>query len=77
MSPIGQLVPGDAPDKGGPSRDMVWLGAVSMYLTTFLALTGQGAPPREAATATLLMLGGAEGLRRLIGGRSGDGLGGR
>lgn len=76
MSPIGQLVPGDAPDNGGPSRDMVWLGTVSMYLTTFLALSGQGVPPREAASTTLLMLGGAAGLRRLIGGRTGDGPGG-
>ncbi|QXJ22993.1 hypothetical protein AGRA3207_004084 [Actinomadura graeca] len=64
------------PHDGDPARDLVWLGAVGMYLTVFLALGGRGVPPREAAAVTLMMVGGAEVLRRLISdGRGGAGWG--
>ncbi|WP_067450807.1 hypothetical protein [Actinomadura macra] len=76
MTSLRSLSPyeGD-PHNGDPGRDLIWLGAVGMFLTVFLALSGRGVPPREAAAATLMMVGGAEALRRLIGGEGPGGAG--
>jgi hypothetical protein len=53
-----------------PWRDAVLLAALTMITVVFLALVGQGRPPREAAAATVALgLGGAEAARRLAGGR--------
>jgi hypothetical protein len=57
---------GGAPDKG-TDRNLLLLGAITMHLTVFLALTGQGCPPREAAAVTVALgIGTAEAIRRLF-----------
>jgi hypothetical protein len=57
---------GGLPDKGR-DRNMLMLGALTMFVTVFLALIGQGCPPREAAAITVgLAIGTAEAIRRLI-----------
>jgi hypothetical protein len=54
------------PDDRGPGDDLVSLGGLTMMITVFLALVGQGCPPREALTVTIgLGLGGVEVVRRL------------
>jgi hypothetical protein len=49
-----------------PHKDLVALGGLTMMITVFLTLVGQGCQPREALTVTLgLGLGGAEVIRQL------------
>ena len=61
------------PDGRDPHRNAVALAALTMIMVVFLALVGQGFPPREAAAVTVALgLGGAEAARRLARGQ-GDG----
>lgn len=65
----GAGLPGDR----DPHKNAVLLGALTMIMVVFLALVGQGFPPREAAAVTVALgLGGAEAARRLARGQ-GDG----
>jgi hypothetical protein len=69
--PVG--LSADVPNNREPSDDLVSLGGLTMVITVFLALVGQGCPPREALTVTIgLGLGGAEVVRHLRRGRDGD-----
>lgn len=63
----GRLVPsGEIPDGSPHWQDVVRMGLLTMYLTVFLALVGQGTPPREAVAVTItLAMGSVEVLRRL------------
>jgi len=46
------------------------LAALTMIVVVFLALVGQGCPPREALAVTIALgMGGAEAARRLVSGR--------
>jgi hypothetical protein len=70
MAPEGPAHPqspcGGTPGKG-TDRNLLLLGALTMHLVVFLALVGQGCPPREAAAITIgLGIGTAEAIRRLL-----------
>ena len=72
---MGKKWPGGLPPN---VQDLVSLGALTMIITVFLSLVGQGCPPREALAVTLALgLGGAEVTRRLHYGRDGDSRGRR
>ncbi len=56
-----------------PHSDAMSLGVLTMIITVFLSLIGQGYSPREALTLTIALgLGGAEVIRRLPRGRDDD-----
>lgn len=64
------------PDIGGPRDEVTALGVLAMFMTVFLALVGDGCPPRDALAITLALgMGGTEVARRMPGGR--DETGGR
>ena len=77
--PFGLPIPRNtaSPDGGRePERDLILLGALTMYLTVFLTLVGGGQSPREAAVVTIaLATGGVTAARRLLDGNDDD-LGG-
>lgn len=55
-----------AGDNGESPKDLMALGGLTMMITVFLSLVGQGCQPREALTVTVgLGLGGAEVMRQL------------
>jgi hypothetical protein len=55
-----------AGDNGESHKDLMALGGLTMMITVFLSLVGQGCQPREALTVTVgLGLGGAEVMRQL------------
>jgi hypothetical protein len=55
-----------APRNRGRHDDAMTLGVLTMIITVFLSLLGQGYPPREALAITITLgLGGAEVIRRL------------
>jgi hypothetical protein len=59
-------------------QSLVSLGALTMLITVFLSLVGQGCPPREALAVTLALgLGGTEVTRRLGHGCDGNSRGRR
>lgn len=63
-------MPEHIPDDSRPHRDAVVLAALTMIVVVFLALVGQGCPPREALAVTIALgMGGAEAARRLVSGR--------
>jgi hypothetical protein len=75
---VGKKWPGGLPPNVRDRQDLMSLGALTMIITVFLALVGQGCPPREALAVTLgLGLGGAEVIKRLRYGRDGDSRGRR
>jgi hypothetical protein len=75
---VGKKWPGGLPPNVRYGQDLMSLGALTMIITVFLALVGQGCPPREALAVTLgLGLGGAEVIKRLRYGRDGDSRGRR
>lgn len=75
---MGKKWPGGLPPNVRYGQDLMSLGALTMIITVFLALVGQGCPPREALAVTLgLGLGGAEVIKRLRYGRDGDSRGRR
>jgi hypothetical protein len=54
-----------APRNRDSRHDIVSLGVLTMIVTVFFGLVGQGCPPREALVATLALgLGGAEVIKR-------------
>ena len=75
--PFGLPAPRDGvPDDRGPDHGVIWLGALTMHITVFLSLMGQGYPAREALTVTIALgIGAAEIGRRRPGGRDDDDLG--
>jgi len=63
-------LPEKIPDNQDPHRNAVLLAALTMIVIVFLALVGQGCPPREAVAVTVALgLGGVEAARRLASGR--------
>lgn len=65
--------PAKAPGNRDHHNDAVSVGVLTMIITVFLSLMGQGYPPREALTITIALgLGGAEVIRRLPRGRDDD-----
>ena len=71
-------LPDKVPDDQDPHKNAVLLAALTMIVIVFLALVGQGYPPREAVAVTVALgLGGAEAARRLAGGRNDGSEGGR
>ncbi|HEY0540171.1 MAG TPA: hypothetical protein VGD53_17515 [Actinoallomurus sp.] len=72
---MGKKWPGGLPPNVREGQDLMSLGALTMIITVFLALVGQGCPPREALAVTLALgLGGTEVIKRL---RDGDSRGRR
>ena len=75
---MGKKWPGGLPPNVRERQDLMSLGALTMIITVFLALVGQGCPPREALAVTLALgLGGTEVIKRLRYGRDGDSRGRR
>jgi hypothetical protein len=75
---VGKKWPGDLPPNVRDGQDLMSLGALTVIITVFLALVGQGCPPREALAVTLALgLGATEVIKRLHYGRDGDSRGRR
>jgi hypothetical protein len=67
-----------APGNREQGNDVMTLGVLTMIITVFLSLMGQGYPPREALAITIALgFGGAEVIRRLPRGRDDDSRGRR
>ncbi len=57
---------GNLPEQDN-DRNVLLFGVLTVYTIVFLALIGQGCPPREAAAITVgLAIGTAEAMRRLL-----------